>query len=40
MSELRTAVRDYLTLRRTLGYTLKDAGGLLADFVDYLEGRV
>ena len=37
MSGLRVAVCDYLALRRALGYTLKDAEWLLADFVDYLE---
>ena len=34
---LRVAVDDYLALRRALGYTLKGADSLLADFVDYLE---
>ena len=37
MSELRTAVRDYLALRRALGYTLKQTEWLLAGFVSYLE---
>ena len=38
MSELRTALRDYLALRRALGYTLKEeTEWLLASFVSYLE---
>jgi integrase/recombinase XerD len=37
MSELRAALQDYLALRRALGYTLKEAGWLLSDFVGYLE---
>lgn len=37
MSELRTALRDYLALRRALGYTLKETEWLLTSFVTYLE---
>ena len=39
MSGLRDAVDDYLSLRRSLGYTLRDTERLLTDFVDYLEQR-
>jgi len=37
MTDLRAAVDAYLTLRRSLGYTLIDAGWLLPDFIDYLH---
>jgi integrase len=37
MSELRAALRDYLALRRALGYTLKETEWLLSGFVGYLE---
>ncbi len=37
MTGLRTAVADYLAIRRRLGYGLQRAGRLLADFVGYLE---
>jgi integrase/recombinase XerD len=37
MSALGSMVEDYLTVRRALGYKLKDHGGLLADFVTYLD---
>ncbi len=34
---LRQALADYLMLRRSLGYTLANAGRLLEQFVSYLE---
>jgi integrase/recombinase XerD len=37
MSTLRTAAEDYLTIRRSLGFKLEKAGGLLLQFIDYLE---
>ncbi|HEX9518197.1 MAG TPA: tyrosine-type recombinase/integrase [Streptosporangiaceae bacterium] len=37
MSELRIALRDYLALRRALGYQLKQTEWLLGGFVSYLE---
>jgi integrase/recombinase XerD len=37
MSQLSLALDDYLRLRRSLGYKLKRAGELLADFVAYAE---
>jgi integrase/recombinase XerD len=37
MSELRAAVEDYLAIRRKLGFSLKLAGRLLPDFVEYLQ---
>lgn len=36
MSELRSALEDYLTIRRAMGFKLERAGRLLADFVGYL----
>jgi len=39
MIDLRAAVASYLTLRRSLGYQLTDAGRLLPDFIDYLHRR-
>jgi integrase len=39
MSELRTALADYLALRRSLGYKLERPAQLLAEFVSYLEAR-
>ena len=39
MSALREALRDYLELRRSLGYKLEDAGLKLARFIDFLEER-
>jgi integrase len=38
-SSLRTALKDYLSLRRALGFQLANAGRLLGQFVDYLEDR-
>jgi integrase/recombinase XerD len=37
MSNLRTAAEDYLAIRRSLGFKLEKAGGLLLDFIDDLE---
>jgi integrase len=37
MSELRTALEDYLALRRTLGFKLRLAGRLLQNFVRFAE---
>ncbi|HZV25317.1 MAG TPA: tyrosine-type recombinase/integrase [Acidothermaceae bacterium] len=39
MSALRDALADYLTMRRTLGYTLVSTGKLLSQFVTYLENH-
>src|SRR5215469_13389258 len=37
MNTLRQAVQDYLTMRRSLGYKLQDAGKRLLDFVTFME---
>jgi integrase len=37
VSALRSALADYLALRRALGYKLTDAGGVLARFVAHLD---
>lgn len=37
MSELRQALDDYLTVRRTLGYKLQQAEGRLGNFITYVE---
>ena len=37
MTPLARALADYLSIRRALGYKLKNAAGLLAQFVEYLE---
>ena len=37
MSPLRAALADYLAVRRAMGYKLTRTGGLLAQFVAYLE---
>ena len=37
MNTLRESVHDYLAMRRSLGYKLKDPGRGLLDFVDFLE---
>jgi len=39
MSTLRHAVREYLELRRGLGFKLREAGKGLLDFVAFLEGH-
>lgn len=37
MNTLREALQDYLEMRRSLGFKLKDAGRGLCGYVDYLE---
>lgn len=37
MNQLKKAVRDYVQMRRSLGYKLKKAPGLLSDFASFLE---
>jgi integrase/recombinase XerD len=37
MSPLADALEQYLEVRRALGFKLREAGNLLADFVEYLE---
>jgi integrase/recombinase XerD len=37
MSRLHDALADYLSVRRAMGYKLMRTGGLLAQFVDYLD---
>jgi len=37
VSALRKVAEDYLAIRRTLGFKLKDHGRLVIQFVDYLE---
>lgn len=37
MNTLREAVQEYLTLRRALGFELRDAGRGLLDFVSFME---
>lgn len=37
MIDFRTPLRDYLALRRQLGFELKEAGWGLEDFVGFLE---
>jgi hypothetical protein len=37
MSALRTALDDYLLIRRRLGFTMPQDGRLLDGFVDFLE---
>ena len=37
MSELRAAIEQYLTLRRSLGFKLDMAARLLGQFADYCE---
>lgn len=39
MTTLRSAVQDYLAMRRALGFQLRDAGRLLLKFVAFMEGR-
>lgn len=39
MSDLHQIVRDYLSLRRSLGFKLEREGSLLPDFVAFLEKR-
>jgi integrase/recombinase XerD len=37
MNTLRQAVEDYLTMRRHLGFQLREAGNALFDFVTFME---
>ena len=37
MTDLRSALHDYLTVRRQLGFELKTAGRLLEDYVSFME---
>jgi integrase len=39
MTPLRQAIQDYLALRRSLGFKLRDAGRWLSKFADFLEAR-
>ncbi len=39
MKLFRKAVRDYINLRRSLGYKMVNAASLLADFVSFLEKK-
>jgi integrase/recombinase XerD len=39
MTTLRTALQDYLAMRRGLGFKLRDAGTSLLDFVSFMEGK-
>jgi len=39
MKPLREAIQDYLALRRSLGYKLKDTGVYLAKFADFMQER-
>jgi integrase/recombinase XerD len=39
MNTLRQAVQEYLTMRRSLGFKLRDAGKLLLKFVKFMEQR-
>jgi site-specific recombinase XerD len=39
MTALRTALQDYLAMRRGLGFKLRDAGTSLLDFVSFMERR-
>jgi integrase len=37
MRQLKIAVKDYLNMRRALGYKLKDMAGSLSEFIDFYE---
>ena len=37
MKTLRQALHEYLSLRRNLGYKLREAGKALLDFVKFME---
>jgi len=37
MSDLRAAAHDYLTVRRRLGFELKQPGRTLEDFVEFMD---
>ena len=40
MTRLRTCLRDYLKMRRGLGFKLYDAGIGLLDFVAFMERKI
>ena len=37
MTDLRAALRDYLAVRRQLGFELKEPGRTLENFVEFME---
>ncbi len=37
MNDLKKAARHYVKMRRSLGFKLRQAPGLLAEFIDFLE---
>jgi len=37
MTDLRSASNDYLTVRRALGFELKEAGRLLEDYIEFMQ---
>jgi integrase/recombinase XerD len=39
MSTLRQAIQDYLTMRRDLGFKLREAGKGLLDFAAFMRRR-
>jgi integrase len=39
MNNLRQMLTDYLAMRRSLGFKLRDAGAELADFISFLDSR-
>ena len=39
MNPLRESMQDYLAMRRSLGFKLRDAGICLAKFAGFLEDR-
>jgi hypothetical protein len=39
MNTLHEALQEYLTLRRSLGFKLRDAARVLARFVEFMEER-
>ena len=39
MNRIRQAVHDYLNLRRSLGFKLKEPGGALLDFATFMEAQ-
>ena len=39
MNTLRQAVQEYLSMRRNLGFKLRDAGKGLLDFVAFMQRR-
>ena len=39
MNTLRQAIEEYLIMRRSLGFKLKEAGNALSDFATFMERR-